>query len=287
MILDPALHQIELGQATAKEARKAVREFLQAEAPSIAALYTALRSWTWNALVSRRGDHELSEWHSILKAAGTAVGTKDSAISHYLHGLAHLVDDSLRHAAANSHDQLLARSHLGDLLTIIQRNNGQIERERLAVTTTLNNSRLSQLLTDLVSAGLVDREQEGRKARFILTQAGTDFLERWQEVRRAPGSASEPPRERLANKRQRHRDLKWHEASEARDKHYVIDLVSALKAMPQRKDFFSTSFAEVAPELSAGAGRPRVGDVLDSNDGAFPVALVGTQLKEMEHAAFQ
>jgi len=135
---------------------------------------------------TRRFDEELSEWFQVLKGASTALSRSDASVSHYLQALSHLVDDSLRYAATHHTTQMLSRSHVGEILEIVRRHNGKIERDRLLEVTGLADSRLSQLLSELTVAGALERGKEGRQARFSLTDTGREWLEAWSTLRRVP-----------------------------------------------------------------------------------------------------
>ena len=192
MIANPQLHRIRTGEASPKEARAVVRDLVAAADPSgYSALYAALRSWTWKAMQTRRFDAELSEWFDVLRGASAATAKRDARVSHYLQGLAHLVDDSLRYGVTHHTALLLTRSHVGEILALVARHNGRIERDRLVEALGLTDSRLSQLLSELTIAGALERQKEGRYARFVLTDTGRELLETWSALRRSPQDADE------------------------------------------------------------------------------------------------
>ncbi len=181
MIANKALHRIQTGEASPKEARKALRDALaHSDERTAASLYEALRGWTWSALSERRFDDEMEDWFKVLQSASVAVADIDDDTSRYLLVLSHLVDDSLRVAPRLVLERLLTRSHLGDLLEMVRRNNGRIARSALEEEIGLSSSRLSQLLSELILVGALLREPDGRRALYTLSDLGRDVLDRWK-----------------------------------------------------------------------------------------------------------
>lgn len=192
MIANRQLNRIRTGEATPKEARAVIRDLVAAADPAgFPALYAALRGWTWKAMQTRRFDEELSDWFQVLKGASTATARLDVQISHHLQVLSHLVDDSLRYAATHHAEQLLTRSHVGEILSLVSHHNGRIQRDRLTEAMGLTDSRLSQLLSELTIAGALERQKDGRHARFVLTDTGRELVETWSALRRTAQDADE------------------------------------------------------------------------------------------------
>ena len=193
MIVNKALHRIQTGEATPSEARRTLREIFEGgDLNAAPALYSALRSWTWKALSTRRFDKDMEAWLQLLQAASLRLRGVDERTSHYVVALSDLVDESLRFAPMRNLERLLTRSHVGDLLAIVRHNNGRIERIKLEVEAGLSSSRLSQLLTELTVAGALEREVDGRKASFVLTDVGREILERWTVAQMRPRLEPEP-----------------------------------------------------------------------------------------------
>ena len=179
MIVYPELNRIQAGDATPSEARKAIRALLAEATPERSALlYAALRGWTWKALMARRLDNDLSEWFSVLRSTSAQLGRLDAEHSHYVLSLSHLIDDTLRYAASSARTNILSRSHVGEILELVRRNNGRCERVKIEAEAGLSSSRLSQLLTELTVEGFLSREVDGKRAIFILTDAGRELLDR-------------------------------------------------------------------------------------------------------------
>ncbi len=193
MIANKALHRIQTGEASAKEARKALRDALvHGDSRTAASVYEALRGWTWSAISERRFDDEMEDWFKVLQSASVALADVDYETSKYLVVLSHLVDDSLRVAPRLILERLLTRSHLGDLLEIVRRHNGRIERSALAEQAGLSASRLSQLLSELVLVGALHREPDGKRALYVLSDLGRDVLDRWKAKPAAEEETPEP-----------------------------------------------------------------------------------------------
>jgi len=148
----------------------------------------------------RRFDDEMSEWFSVIKGTSAALSRRDQMTSHYIEALSHLVDESLRYAASHGKELLVTRSHVGEILDLVNRNNGRIERERLKEATGLSNSRLSQVLGELTIVGALERKKESRHVRFVLLETGLEMLEIWREAIRA---TPEIPEEDLEPRLQR------------------------------------------------------------------------------------
>lgn len=181
MIVYPELNRIQAGDATPSEARKAIRALLaQPTAERSALLYAALRGWTWKALMTRRLDEDLSEWFSVLRSTSAQLRRLDAEHSHYVSSLSHLIDDTLRYAASSARTKILGRSHVGEILEIVRRNNGRCERAKIEAEAGLGSARLSQLLTELTVEGFLSREAEGKRAIFVLQDAGRELLELWR-----------------------------------------------------------------------------------------------------------
>lgn len=254
MISDPALHRIRIGEATPEEARTAIREALAGQVPDVAEnIYTALRAWTWKALQTRRFDSEMSDWYRVIRTTGAAMSDRDLSVSHYVEALAHLVEESLRYAGSHSTKQLLARSHLGEILQAVQLNNGRLDRARLAELLRLGSSRLSQLTTDLIVAGALERETEGKFATFVITDRGREMLETWG-VRRRAELVEESAIERKALSSVVHK-IKWSDVEETtnEDQHsYAFAIVDAMKGVSKSR---STSACFNRDRVFPGARR--------------------------------
>lgn len=193
MIVNKALHRIQTGDATAKEARRTLRDLFESEDhKAVEQLYAALRSWTWKALSTRRFDKEMEEWFELLQAASARSRPLDERTSHFFMALSDLVDESLRFAPTRQIDRLVTRSHIGDLLDIVRRHNGRIDRARLETESGLSPSRLSQLLTELVVFGALNRESDSRRAIFTLTDTGREVQERWADAQKRPRVEADP-----------------------------------------------------------------------------------------------
>ncbi len=193
MIANKALHRIQTGDATPREARQAVLAVIANLTPETSAsLYAALRSWTWKALLTRRFDSEMEEWFRVLRTTASTLARRSDVTGHYVEALSHLVDESLRYAAFNSRGELMSRSHIGELLSIVRRNNGRVERSVIEHEAGLRSSRLSQLLTELTVAGALSRELDNKRATFTLTDEGRELLDTWTAAPR-PAASGEPP----------------------------------------------------------------------------------------------
>lgn len=180
------LQFIQTGDASAEEAMKALREVVEAHGVKGAnAIRTALRAWTWKAMQTRRADAELRDWYRVIRTTSGLLEKVDGRASAYLEALAHLVEESVRHAEARPRTDLLKRAHVATILEYVAKVGGRIERARLAEEIDVSNSRLSQILTELTVAGALERSGHGRRAIYELASSGTASL-----LKRALGSGS-------------------------------------------------------------------------------------------------
>lgn len=253
MIANSNLHRIRTGEATPAEARETIRALIAKDGPKAApAIYGALRGWTWKALQMRRFDDDLAEWFKVIKATASVLGRQDGATSKFVEGLAHLVDDSLRFAVTHAQQQLAQRSHLGEILEIVRRNNGRIGRDQLEREAALGSSHLSQLLGELQISGALERRPDGKKAVFILTETGRDLLEHWHDERRARATpqVEEDPTLHLPQ-------VEWLDTQELR----VEDASEAADEPPTVKNLRFLVSSIVEDEILAAGEGKRLGSI--------------------------
>lgn len=192
MSANPDLDLVSAGRAEPAAARRALKLCLLSDDPRAAeAAYGALRRWTWKTLSLRRFDH-LDQWFTIIRGAETWAQKADPLIAARIGALSDLVYDSILFAEVNSDEVLLRRNHLGPILEAVRRNNGQISRAQLAEEVQLNDSHLSQLLTELCVLGKLERRKEGKRSFFEITQAGRILAQEWADRRRPSAPAYEP-----------------------------------------------------------------------------------------------
>lgn len=194
MIPNTALHRITIGTAKPAEARKALKACLASSDPrDQEQAYAALRGWTWKAMATRRLGDSLQEWFAIMRSAESVVSKKNPNLAARLSVLSDLVDESIRFSEASTDEALLRRNHLGAILDIVRSNNGRIRRKQLADQAGLGEAHLSQLLTELIVRGKLERFQDSREAEFVLTEAGREFADLWRHGAGAPQGPARRP----------------------------------------------------------------------------------------------
>ncbi len=193
--LDTTLEPIARGDTEAGAAGEIISGCLQDASPEqLRQIYSALRKWTWKALMARRTDKDLDGWFELIRGVQSYTVGRDDTTAHKFGVLCELVEDSIRFREANPHEALLKRRHMRTLLLTIRRRNGAwVDRQVLAVELALGEANLSTLLSTLVGAGKLDRELDGREARFRLTLDGIALADQLVDVQPV-----QPPAEPVA-----------------------------------------------------------------------------------------
>lgn len=282
MIANAALHRIRTGEATSQEARLTIRDLIAKDgAGASAALYTALRGWTWKALQSRRFDDELSEWFRVMRATAAVLAKTDDVTSRYIQALAHLVEESIRYGESHTRNRLIGRSHVGDILEIVRRHNGRIDREALEAETGLGKSRLSQLLSDLVIAGALDREKDGRHATFVLTDSGRDLLDGWRRSRAAEDTDDDDDAATL-----RRFDIPRVKQTDVARREDLMPVIARERVKPPTERFHDGVAAPQTTDAAVGASKhaklPAPADAIDA--GGRYRRQADQWVEELEHA---
>jgi DNA-binding transcriptional ArsR family regulator len=173
------LESIKSGQASIEEARKAVERALVASDHETAEnIYGALRGWTWKALTSRRFDDDLRSWHDLIRGASARMRRRHDSQADRLRVLSELIYESVQFANANPAAEVLKRSHVREILSLLRRSPlGEITREELLTATSLKQANLSRVLSIMASCGIVEREMYGRKTMVRLPLADRQRLQ--------------------------------------------------------------------------------------------------------------
>lgn len=96
MITRPDLARIRSGEATSDEARTIIRARLALGRGEHAAIYWALRNWTWNALWLQRQDDDLEGWYRVVNGTHVLLAEAGSEYADNVETLRDLVEMSLR-----------------------------------------------------------------------------------------------------------------------------------------------------------------------------------------------
>ena len=168
------LDDVELGEATAGEARTAIASVLRDGSPRAAErIYVALRAWVWKALNGRRRDAELRLWIDVMKRAEAYLEDAHPATAGRIAVLHELVRESVAVADALPVDRLTRKRHVTDILQALQdAPDGRMHRAALRERTGLKDSNLTRLLNMVTASGLVERHVQGKHVVLELTKAG-------------------------------------------------------------------------------------------------------------------
>lgn len=168
--------------------------------------YSVLLRWTWLALSERRADDDLRHWHRLIRdlAAQAAKGEPLAAenapaaapgadLAERLHALSDLIRVSIGMQTRPDKARLLTRAHVPTILqALYERQNEAVARDDLLQAVALKTANLSRILTLLTLEGLVERQSDGRTARFRITGEGIRHLRDYQTRQPAPVAKRAP-----------------------------------------------------------------------------------------------
>lgn len=146
--------------------------------PTAHRLFSALRAWTWKALDQKRRDPELREWHDVITRA--QVRTRSLAIvAGQFQVLLDLIHESVAVAERRPVEDVLHRRHVRQMLVLLgAAPGGHLRKAEIMRKLGLKQANLTRLMNVVIGAGLVERIVDGREARFRLSKAGEQQLER-------------------------------------------------------------------------------------------------------------
>ncbi len=153
--------------------------------------YSALLRWTWLALSERRADEDLRHWHRLILDVTARAGQEDSAASkdpdaegpaaqfaERLRAMSDMVRVSIGMQSRPDKARLLTRAHVPAILQALNdRCNEAVARADLVQAVEMKTANLSRILTLLILEGLVERQADGRTARFRITGEGIKRLD--------------------------------------------------------------------------------------------------------------
>jgi predicted transcriptional regulator len=172
------LEKIELGEASASEARLVVSELLkEGSDTSYARLYSALGAWLWKALDGRRRDDELRQWFDIVRRASAALSTRNAAYAERLRAFYDLLEMSIATSEVADASEILNRQHVVAILKLLQAAGERpLEKAAIARELGLKPANLSRILHMMANARLVERTTYGKEAHFCMTRDGATAL---------------------------------------------------------------------------------------------------------------
>jgi hypothetical protein len=186
------IEKIELGDASASEARLVVSELLkEGSEASYARLYSALGAWLWKALDGRRRDDELRQWFDIVRRASAALSAKNTAYAERLRAFYDLLEMSIATSEVADVSEILNRQHVLAILKLLRAAGERpLEKAVIARELGLKPANLSRILHMMANARLVERTTYGKEAHFCMTRDGAMVLAK----REAPARPVQPAR---------------------------------------------------------------------------------------------
>lgn len=215
------LESIARGEVDAASARTEIDRHIQATR-DFTKPYSALLRWTWLALSERRADNDLRLWHRLIldiaakagKEADPGAEGSEFVLAERLRAMSDMIRVSIGMQSRPDKARLLTRAHVPAILQALNdRSHEAVARADLLEAVDLKTANLSRVLTLLILEGLVERQADGRTARFRITGEGIKHL----EVFLARNESKAKLRPVSASKRQQPR-LKMHESSAANAK---------------------------------------------------------------------
>ncbi|MGL9623128.1 helix-turn-helix domain-containing protein [Bradyrhizobium sp. U531] len=197
--MDAALERIELGDASASEARLAVSALLkEGSEASYGRLYSALGAWLWKALDGRRRDDELRQWFDIFRRSSAALLTKNAAYAERLRAFYDLLEMSIATSKVANVSEILSRQHVLAILRLLRSADGKpLEKAAIARKLGLKPANLSRILHMMANARLVERTTYGKEAHFCMTRDGAIALSKKEASAARPArpiNAAQPAR---------------------------------------------------------------------------------------------
>ncbi|MEJ0050163.1 MAG: hypothetical protein WDN02_02920 [Methylovirgula sp.] len=182
--MEAKLEQIEMGNATAAEARAVVSKLLRdGSEASVSRLYDALGAWLWKALDGRRRDEELREWFDIFRRSSASITENHSAYSERFRAFYDLLEMSIATSMVADPTRVLSRQHVVQVLQILRRAGSRpVEKTIIAQTLGLGPENMSRVLHMMSNARLLERTTYGKKAFFAITREGAAALAKHEVV---------------------------------------------------------------------------------------------------------
>lgn len=178
---------LDLAGESPGKAREAIKALLAAEPGAGRKVYAALAHKVWSLLVERNFDAELRDWHHLVLRAQTRVRGEDSVAAERMTVLADFLSESISFAESSPVHEMARRPQAWRILSHLASFGGFVARRDLLDALGLKSSHLSNVLTQLLAHGLVERQGRGREAEYAITALG----------RKAIGAELPEPREAL------------------------------------------------------------------------------------------
>ena len=169
----PALEAIALGEFAVEPATKAISALLELrDAAADAAVYDALRSWTWKALEARRRDDELELWVELMGSVVSLMETRSNPLAAKVEALVELLQPSIALAVLEQEADPMRLKHVKEIMCYVFVEGGSIHKKPLMAKFNLAEANVSRILGQLIDCGWFQRIASGREAVYRLTEAG-------------------------------------------------------------------------------------------------------------------
>ncbi|MEG8021339.1 hypothetical protein [Sphingomonas aerolata] len=163
---------LDFGAALPEAAREAIRGLLATDPRATRRVYSALARKVWSLLVERRFDAEIRDWHALLHGVKVHIRSSDAVAAERLTALADLLRESISLAETSPAREVATRPRARRILELLQKNDSFVPRRVLMEMLGLKSSHLSNIVTQLVVHGLINRRENGKEAEFRITPLG-------------------------------------------------------------------------------------------------------------------
>lgn len=177
MITQLTLEDVALGEITSKEGADVVRRALGSrDDRQDFEVYSALRSWLWKTLRSRRSDEELDDWFAVFSYAASELEDSTTKYGVKLEGFMELLRASVAQAVLEENSKPLERKHASAILAHAMACGGRIRRSDLLKALQFKPANLTRVMAPLLDQGFIAREVMGREVDYRLTEKGRVLL---------------------------------------------------------------------------------------------------------------
>lgn len=173
VIQAPPIRRLDLAGATPDGARLAIKALLEEEPNATRKVYAALLHQVWTILIERRLDDGIRDWHGLLQNVKTYLRGKDQVTAERLTALTDLLRESISLAESSPAKDLARRPNASRILALLLDGHpGHLPRREIQSALGLKTANLSNILTQLIASGLIERREVGKEAEFRLTALG-------------------------------------------------------------------------------------------------------------------
>lgn len=176
MVVLARTRRLDLAGEGPDQARVMIKELLESEPEATRKVYAALAHKVWSLLIERRLDSEVRDWHGLLQNTKAFIHGRDSVAAERITALSDLLRESISLAETSPARDVAQRPQARRILELLQASREFVSRRNLQQRLQLKSSHLSNVLTQLVAHGLVERRDRGKEADFSLTRLGRELV---------------------------------------------------------------------------------------------------------------